>query len=344
MQRFMNTTQRNVAWFKQASDAHQLELRPSFQRNPVWTERQKSYLIDSIIHEYPIPELYMQETVDHKGKQRHIIVDGQQRIRACLEFIEGGFSINPEDSTDLPEATFDELSPEQKQRIYEYNFVVRVLPSMDETELRAIFKRLNRNVVALNAQELRHATYWGPFIMIVEELADEEYWERARIFSRNDVKRMIDAEFISELVVGMLHGPQNKKLSIEQYYITYESKFEKGSFVKSAFSAILSELDQVLPELDTTRWKKKSDFYTLFLVFANHLDALSLSSEKRKKAHTLLVKFGEDVSNLLEDIRKVKKYSKDVITYATNVERSATDIGNRKRRASSLESLLSEVW
>lgn len=344
MQRFLNTTHRNVAWFKQVSDAHQLVIKPPFQRNPVWTDKQKSYLIDTILHEYPIPELYMQETVDHTGQQRHIVVDGQQRIRACLEFLEGKFMLDSEDSPDFHEATFDELLPDQKKRIYEYNFVVRMLPDMDETELRAIFRRLNRNVVALNAQELRHATYWGPFIKTMEDLSEDEFWETARIFSRNDVKRMLDVEFISELAVGLMHGPQNKKQTLEQYFIVYETRFEKQSYIKNAFRTILGELAQVLPELPNTRWRKKSDFYTLFLVFGNHLGNLPLSSNKRQRAQKMLLRFGEDVDKLLEDIRNVEKFSKDVINYAKNVERSAADIGNRKRRINSLESVLSEIW
>jgi hypothetical protein len=59
-----------------------------------------------------------------------------------------------------------------RKKIFEYNFVVRLLPEMPDDEVRIIFRRLNGNTMVLNAQELRHATYWGPFIKLMQELAD----------------------------------------------------------------------------------------------------------------------------------------------------------------------------
>jgi hypothetical protein len=77
MQRYLNTTHRTAVWFKKTFDAGDLIIKPPFQRNPVWSTRQKSSLIDTILLEYPIPELYMQEVTDPDGNQKHILVDGQ---------------------------------------------------------------------------------------------------------------------------------------------------------------------------------------------------------------------------------------------------------------------------
>ena len=92
---YLNSTRRSVAFFKKAHDENRLEMKPPFQRNPVWTEVQKAFLIDTILYGYPIPELYVQELVNQDGVENYVIVDGQQRIRACLEFIEGAFSLWP---------------------------------------------------------------------------------------------------------------------------------------------------------------------------------------------------------------------------------------------------------
>lgn len=48
---------------------------------------------------------------------------------------------------------------------------------MEDDDIRKIFARLNRNVVALNEQELRNATYWGPFITAIQNMADDDpFW------------------------------------------------------------------------------------------------------------------------------------------------------------------------
>ncbi|MDA1054414.1 MAG: DUF262 domain-containing protein [Planctomycetota bacterium] len=108
MQKYLATTQHTVVWFKKIADTGDLVIKAPFQRNPVWSERQRSSLIDTILLEYPIPELYMQEITESNGDQKHIIVDGQQRIRAVLSYIAGEFELNDE-SPSWPGLGFEDL-------------------------------------------------------------------------------------------------------------------------------------------------------------------------------------------------------------------------------------------
>ena len=94
--KFLHTTHRTVSWFRKAFAAEELELAAPFQRNPVWTDAQKSYLIDTILNGLPIPELYMQDTADENGDERYIVVDGQQRIRAVLDYVHGNYALQGE--------------------------------------------------------------------------------------------------------------------------------------------------------------------------------------------------------------------------------------------------------
>lgn len=112
MKNYLNTTTYNISWFKKASDAGELEMSPPFQRNPVWTDRQKSFLIDSILNGYPIPEIYIQEKISADGKTKYVIVDGQQRIRAVLGFIAGDYEISEDESTKWATFSFEDLSEE----------------------------------------------------------------------------------------------------------------------------------------------------------------------------------------------------------------------------------------
>ena len=139
MSKFLNTTNRTVVWFKKANDNSDLQMKPPFQRNPVWIRPQKSYLIDSILNGYPIPEIYMQEFVDENGNEQHIIIDGQQRIRSCLEFIEGGFSIKADESPSWGNMKFDDLSPEDKKKVFGYTFIVRILNRKCQTTTFVVF-------------------------------------------------------------------------------------------------------------------------------------------------------------------------------------------------------------
>lgn len=307
-------------------------MKPPFQRNPVWTERQKSYLIDTILRGFPIPELYMQEYTDAKGNDVYVIVDGQQRVRACLDFIRGEFPMYAKDSPDWADMYFDDLSEEEKKNIYNYNFVVRLLPDIPDIELRAIFSRLNRHVVALNRQELRHATYWGEFIESVEKISDNEGWSEVGLFTPNDVRRMLDIEYVSELAVGYLHGLQNKKESLDRWYEAYENEFPDRRRMEKAFTSTLLEIIKIIPNVNKTRWRKKSDFYTLFLLLAEWSPEFPLASDVRASLGEALTKFSENVDLYLRDPDGNANMSKSIKDYCAAVERAASDLARRRTR------------
>lgn len=342
MSKFLTTTNRTVVWFKKANDSGDLQMKPPFQRNPVWTSPQKSYLIDSILNGYPVPEIYMQEFVDEDGNERHIIIDGQQRTRACLEFIEGGFSIREEDSPTWGGMKFDDLSPEDKKKVFGYTFIVRLLPEMSDNDIRGIFQRLNKNVVALNPQELRQATYWGPFLKTMQELSNYSFWNTTGIFTPVNVRRMMDTEYVSELAIAILHGHQNKKETIDKYYQEYEIDFEQQDELISTFKSVIFELEQLLPDIKSTRWKKKSDFYSIFLYLASKENLLPLTIELRAEVRKNLDIFSAHVNNYLSSDEEPADISKQALEYGKSI-RASSDLGNRRRRHRALSELLDPV-
>lgn len=345
MENYLNTTNRNIAWFKGAFDRKELDMKPPFQRNPVWVSKQKSYLIDTILNSYPIPEIYMQETVDEVGKAKYIIVDGQQRTRAVLEYLEGKFCIDEKDSPDLGDLFFDDLSTEQKKTFFQYNFVIRVLPEVSDLELRTVFQRLNKNTVALNKQELRQATYWGPFINIMNTISNKEYWGKIDLFTPNDIRRMIDVEYISELAIFALHGFQNKKDNLDRYYELYEVDFDEGLLLIANFDLVVHELLKIIPEIGSTRWSKKADFYSLFGLFYKHIDQLPLASNKRQFARDMLLEFAEEIDYFVktDSDKAIQTYNNATLEYARGI-RATTDIGTRKVRELALELKLEGLW
>lgn len=342
MSKYLTTTNRTVVWFKKANDSGDLQMKPPFQRNPVWTLPQKSYLIDSILNGYPVPEIYMQEFVDENGNEQHIIIDGQQRTRTCLDFIEGKFSIKVDESPTWGGMKFDDLSGDDKKKIFGYTFIVRILPEMSDDNIRGIFQRLNKNVVALNPQELRQATYWGPFIQTMQEISDYKYWNTTGIFTPQNVRRMLDIEYISELSIAVLHGHQNKKDTLDKYYQEYEEDFESRDDLIATFQTVVLELEQMFPDIKTTRWKKKTDFYSLFLYLASHENSLPLNNEKRREVRGELDRFEATINNYLSSDSEEEEFNENSTSYGKSV-RASSDLGKRKRRHIALSNLLDPI-
>jgi hypothetical protein len=334
---FLHTTHRTVTWFRKAFQNGELTLSPPFQRNAVWTNVQKSFLIDTVLNGLPIPELYMQDVGTETGEEEHIVVDGQQRIRAILDFTQGNLSLEGADvARSWRGMKFDDLSVDQKKAVFGYKFVVRILPSeLKEEEIRRIFARINKNTVALTDQEIRNATYWGPFIKAIQFIADEDpFWASSGLFSANDHRRMIDQEYISELAAAYLHGAQNKKDKLDQYYQLYEEEFEDRDKLVSVFGQVTSEIGRLLPRLSGTRWRKKSDFYTLFSELAKRESLIPRDEAEIASVRARILELGSRVDSILQlEESAWGNQDPDVISYARNVARAASDRGSRVARS-----------
>jgi hypothetical protein len=285
----------------------------------------------------------MQDLTDESGQEEHIVVDGQQRIRAVLEFIQGEYKLEgSEVERRWQGLSFEDLSGDEKKDIFSYKFVVRILPAIQDEEIRRIFARINRNTVALSDQEIRNSTYWGEFIKTVQEIADEDpFWSESGIFTANDHRRMLDHEFISELVIAFLHGPQNKKDKLDQYYQIYETNFDLAEDVKRSFRATTGEIDQILPELKRTRWKKKSDFYTLFLSLVRRHNEFPWPSDRRIEIGRAIDEFGGQIDSVLRMEETERTNADDpAVNYARNVARAASDRSNRTARNDAFEAAI----
>src|SRR5687768_6810827 len=66
-------------------DYYQLELSPPFQRQSVWSSRDREKLIDSIVSGYPVPSIFLYERAEG-GRIVYDVIDGKQRIESILMF------------------------------------------------------------------------------------------------------------------------------------------------------------------------------------------------------------------------------------------------------------------
>lgn len=75
----------------------------------------------------PVPEIYIQVKTDEEGNTKYIIVDGQQRTRSILEFIEGEYALLEEECPDYSGKEFKDLPNGVKRDFWDYAIVTREL-------------------------------------------------------------------------------------------------------------------------------------------------------------------------------------------------------------------------
>jgi hypothetical protein len=340
----MDSTATNykISWFRKEREEKSLDLSPNFQRRPVWSDEQASYLIDTILSGLPVPEVYIRSESSAEGKTTYEVVDGQQRIRAILKFGANDLELSGDDvAAKWQSKRFDDLKEKEQKAFWDYKLVVRELGAASDVEIRNLFKRLNINSVVLNDQELRHAEYSGHFIKSMEELADDEWWLESHVVTVRQIRRMEDVEYVSELFIGLLAGPQDKKKSLDDYYQDYEKEMpEKAEWV-AQFQATLDFIRKTLPPEDIRKWSGKSDFYTLFLAMGNLANS-KLNAKQRESLVAELRKFRVAVDQgKKRDADEIKP--KDVAQYVEAVTRAATDKARREIRLQVLEKRLSEA-
>jgi hypothetical protein len=288
----------------------------------------------------------MQDVGYADGSESHIVIDGQQRIRAALGFVNGEFALEGDDvAPKWRGKRFEDLSEAQRRDVFAYKFVVRILPPAPEAEVRAIFSRLNRNTVALNEQEIRNSTYWGAFIRCVQGLAEDPFWAESGIFTADDHRRMRDHEFISEIIAAWMGGAQNKKDGLDRVYAENERNFPQRKQVEKLFAATTKQIAAMIPELRKTRWRKKSDFYTLFLALMRRADAFPLSKGDSAMLAERVLGFAElvDEALRLEDVEG-REIDPRVADYARAVVRATSDKSSRVARLIALEGYVFQPW
>lgn len=159
-----------------------LNIRPEYQRRLRWSTPQKSRLIESLLLNVPVPPIFLYET---EGA-RYEVMDGQQRLNAIKEFLEGDFALSGlQVLTPLNGIRYPRCPPRIKRALDRASLSAIVLLLESDTELlsstlftvsdvrRFVFDRLNTGGVKLNAQEIRNAIYPGEFNKAIVELARE---------------------------------------------------------------------------------------------------------------------------------------------------------------------------
>lgn len=341
----MNTsaTNRKISWFKRENSLGMLDLSPEFQRRPVWSDEQASYLIDTILSQLPFPEIYVRSISTPAGDTRHEVVDGQQRVRAIIRFGLNDLQLSGDDvSGKWAGKWFEDLSDTEKTAFWDYEVVVRDVGSASDVEVRDLFRRLNLNSLVLNDQELRHATYKGHFIKLMEGLADDEWWTDMRVVNPRQVRRMEDVEYVSELFIGLIAGPQDKKKTLDDYYRDYESAMPEESTWALRFKKNRALVESVLSENEIRSWSGKSDFYTLFLAFGNYSDRDFRNDRKKEATRRRLMDFRKKVDQAKRKDNQTR-FAQDVHDYADAVTRAATDVGRRELRLSIVDKIIKEA-
>jgi hypothetical protein len=265
-------------------DQHnELNLKPWYQRRSVWTPPQRAYLLNTLFEQKPIPTLYFRHSVDlEQDKSLREVVDGQQRIRAILDYVKNEFGArHPEHNNKVK---YEQLTTTQKHKLRETKLSGGWLLGATDADVIEVFGRLNSVAKTLNEQEKRNAVFSGEFkqFCLREAATRVSLWRDLGIFSANDIARMQEVEFVSDIVLNFIKGLSDFKPSaLDQIYRENDEDFPNSAKVAKRLESCFSRI-AALPAstIRDTIFCRKPIFFSLLVVLDEKKDIKGAKLEK----------------------------------------------------------------
>lgn len=340
--------------------SNSLILGPDFQRKLVWKKQHKFSFIETILLNFPFPEIYIasQEVDTESLKTKEIVVDGKQRLTSIVDYVQrkGDFL------TQNRIKNFDDLTIDEKKEFLNYLITVKDLKDIGESNIKEVFKRINSTNYQLNSNEILNAQFGGgEFAIFCKQLADKNYlpseletgiiiqtdlrnklntfFELNKVFSDNDIKRMFDSQYIMLITSTILEGNYfGRSTKINHYLEKYNDEF-------SSFDDILKKLSNsisIIQEFNFSTgsyWYNKANLFTLIIEFLNlKKDQIDLNSLELKLI---------DLENKVDiyyngNEEDIKKLTSDETKYFEVARQGSHELSAREHRGKVIKGFITE--
>lgn len=192
-------TQRSVESLIKWVDKRKIII-PDFQRDYVWPISSASKLIDSVLLNLPIPNIFLYKLYIG-AEEVYYVVDGFQRIQTLKYFKENKWS----QQSDIKEGqeqitqeqyhdfkikyktsewhgkTYETLASEDRFNFDEYSVNLTIFEQnnpKNKNSMFEVFERINTGSDRLSEQEIRNAIYPGEFLKKIRQLAQMEEYKK----------------------------------------------------------------------------------------------------------------------------------------------------------------------
>ena len=128
-----------------------LDVRPKYQREFVYKDKQRNEVIETVRKKFPLNIMYWVK----KGDGNFEVLDGQQRTISIAQYISGDFSIN--------EKYFHSLTKDEQNKILDYELMIYFCEGKEREKLDW-FRIVNISGEKLTEQELLNAVYTGAWL------------------------------------------------------------------------------------------------------------------------------------------------------------------------------------
>lgn len=203
---------------------------PDYQREMVWTPKQQSRFIESILIKLPVPFIFAADVGEGDREGALEIIDGSQRIRTLDNFLSNRLElVGLKKLTQAIGMRFSDFSKPRQMRFKRTAVrVIELTEKADEDARREMFDRLNSGGTKLTGMEVRRGVVDGPFMKFITECAANEQFKALVPLSDRNAKRKEYEEIVLRYF-AYLNNYQGFQKSVDEFLTDY-LRSKNGNF------------------------------------------------------------------------------------------------------------------
>ena len=233
-----------------------LNIRPPFQREFVYNDKQREAVIDTVTKRFPLNTMYW--AVTEEGFE---IIDGQQRTVSLCQYVDGVFSYK--------DRYFHNLQHDEKEAFLDYKLTVYWCQGTDSEKLDW-FRTINIAGEKLTDQELRNAVYAGSWTADAKRYFSKTQCAAWQLADKYMTGSPIRQDYLETVISWMNDG------NIEGYMATHQHD-KNANPLWLYFQSVIGWVKVTFPKY--RKEMKGIAWGNLYNVFKNHeLDPQTLES------------------------------------------------------------------
>lgn len=208
-----------------------LNIRPAFQREFVYGEKERNAVINTVVNGFPLNVMYWCDD----GTGSYELLDGQQRTISICQYVNGDFSMN--------DRTFFNLTPYEREQILDYKLMIYICTGNDKEKLDW-FRTINIAGVQLSQQELRNAVYSGSWVTDAKRYFSKNGCAAVRIGDKLLSGKMIRQEYL-ETAIEWIALPEDKTVEL---YMSAHQHDSTAAPLWMYFQTVINWVNTIFPK------------------------------------------------------------------------------------------------
>ncbi len=281
----------------------QLDIRPTYQREFIYNEKEQQAVIHTVLQGYPLNVMYWVRRADD-AECPYEVMDGQQRTLSICQYVAGKYSYEFKNFFNQPK--------DIQKKILDYKLMIYVCEG-EESEKLEWFQTINMKQKPLTDQEIRNAIYAGPFVSDAKRYFSKTNCAAYRL-GKDLVTGTLNRQEFLERALEWIAEHENRQ-GHQQSVVGYMADHQHDPNANNLWSYFQNVLNWAITNFDVKRFKKIMKGLNWALLYDNFGPPNTLDTEVLAKR----------ISELMRDTNEIQKQT-GIIPYVLTGDEHYLDL------------------